>query len=323
MAKIKVPIWGTTGKSVLLNPLATVGATIGVDLHMPDGSVATLATLAAALNLSTSNNAVVSSGSIAGQAHSLLGSLTTGDDHTQYALRSILTTRGDLYVEGASALARLAIGSNHQVLMSNGTDPVWTTLLANPTANVGLTIVNGTANTAMRSDGAPALDVGIIPTWTAQHTFNVVPLVGAVKVVLESRQVIAGSGLNGGGALTGDVTLTLDHSVFATVAFSGAYADLSGRPADLSALTFLTVADETGTVANARRLLAGNEVAFDDAAAGIRTINLPHVFYGAGPPGISAPLGSLFLASNGTTVNDRAFINTDGASAWTAITTVT
>jgi hypothetical protein len=43
---------------------------------------------------------------------------------------------------------------------------------ANPTAVVGLTAVNGVLTTAMRSDAAPALDVGITPTWTGAHIFN-------------------------------------------------------------------------------------------------------------------------------------------------------
>lgn len=42
---------------------------------------------------------------------------------------------------------------------------------ANPTASLGLTAVNGSASTAMRSDAAPALDVTIAPTWTGAHTF--------------------------------------------------------------------------------------------------------------------------------------------------------
>jgi hypothetical protein len=43
---------------------------------------------------------------------------------------------------------------------------------ANPTASVGLTAVNGVASTYMRSDGAPPIDQGIAPTWTATHTFS-------------------------------------------------------------------------------------------------------------------------------------------------------
>lgn len=43
---------------------------------------------------------------------------------------------------------------------------------ANPTASVGTAAVNGTAQTYMRSDAAPPIDVSITVTWTGVHTFN-------------------------------------------------------------------------------------------------------------------------------------------------------
>ena len=43
---------------------------------------------------------------------------------------------------------------------------------ANPTGTIGLTVVNGSATTFLRSDGAPALSQAIIPTWTGTHTFS-------------------------------------------------------------------------------------------------------------------------------------------------------
>lgn len=56
-------------------------------------------------------------------------------------------------------------------------------VLANPSAQVGLTAVNGTATTGMRSDAAPSLNQGISPTWTGTHTFNgTVDLNGPVNV---------------------------------------------------------------------------------------------------------------------------------------------
>lgn len=48
----------------------------------------------------------------------------------------------------------------------------FTGLFANPTASVGLSTVNGSATTAMRSDAAPPLSQAIIPTWTGLHTFT-------------------------------------------------------------------------------------------------------------------------------------------------------
>lgn len=43
---------------------------------------------------------------------------------------------------------------------------------ANPSASVGLSAVNGSATTFLRSDGAPALSQAITPTWTAKHIFS-------------------------------------------------------------------------------------------------------------------------------------------------------
>lgn len=50
---------------------------------------------------------------------------------------------------------------------------------ANPTNSVGLSIVNGTAVTYMRSDAAPALSQAVVPTWTGIHTFSVAPVMSA------------------------------------------------------------------------------------------------------------------------------------------------
>ena len=44
---------------------------------------------------------------------------------------------------------------------------------ANPSATIGLSAVNGSATTFLRSDGAPALSQAIVPTWTGQHTFTI------------------------------------------------------------------------------------------------------------------------------------------------------
>lgn len=57
-------------------------------------------------------------------------------------------------------------------------DGAWATVeltggaLADPSALVGLTPVDGTAGTAMRSDAAPALDQGIAPLWTSDHRWG-------------------------------------------------------------------------------------------------------------------------------------------------------
>lgn len=45
------------------------------------------------------------------------------------------------------------------------------------------------------------------------------------------------------------------------------------------------------------------------------------VFFGSGAPSISAAKGSLYLRSDGSSTSTRAYINTDGSTTWTAITT--
>ena len=87
--------------------------------------------------------------------------------------------RGDLWVaDAAPNMSRLPIGGAGTFLGSDGSGPSWTVLpgsftgFANPSAQVGLTPVNGAATTAMRSDGAPALDQGISPAWTSNHEWT-------------------------------------------------------------------------------------------------------------------------------------------------------
>ena len=45
------------------------------------------------------------------------------------------------------------------------------------------------------------------------------------------------------------------------------------------------------------------------------------VFFGSGVPTLSAAKGSLYLRSDGSTTNDRMYVNTDGGTTWTAVTT--
>lgn len=45
------------------------------------------------------------------------------------------------------------------------------------------------------------------------------------------------------------------------------------------------------------------------------------VFWGSGAPTVSAAKGSLYLRSDGTTTNNRMYVNTDGGTTWTAVTT--
>jgi hypothetical protein len=46
------------------------------------------------------------------------------------------------------------------------------------------------------------------------------------------------------------------------------------------------------------------------------------IYVGSGAPTVSAPKGSLYLRSDGSGTTDRMYVNTNGSTTWTAVTTV-
>lgn len=68
----------------------------------------------------------------------------------------------------AGDLATVAISGAYGDLSGAPTIPT----AADPSATIGLTAVNGSASTFMRSDAAPALSQAITPTWTGSHNFG-------------------------------------------------------------------------------------------------------------------------------------------------------
>mgnify|MGYP001012010635 CR=1 FL=1 len=69
------------------------------------------------------------------------------------------------------------------------------------------------------------------------------------------------------------------------------------------------------TVASGTATTAGGAVAFSLGTNG------PDITWGSGVPTITAPQGSLYLRTDGSSTSTRAYINTDGMDTWTAITT--
>jgi len=89
---------------------------------------------------------------------------TTGPQFSDSNTGFILT----LDVQGLSADRTLtAPNASGTIALTSGVPAA-----ANPTGTVGLAAVNGVATTFLRSDGAPALDQGITPTWTGAHAFS-------------------------------------------------------------------------------------------------------------------------------------------------------
>lgn len=95
----------------------------------------------------------------------------------------------------------------------------------NPTAKVGLTPVNGSASTVMRSDAAPALDQTISPSWSGIHTFGNPVLIGGGQFggLANPTTKIGLTAVNGTSteAMRSDAAQALDQSI--TPTWTGAH----------------------------------------------------------------------------------------------------
>lgn len=88
-------------------------------------------------------------------------------------------TNGQIDIGNGVGFTRTILTAGTGVNITNGTGSITINAtvggLADPTASIGLTAVNGVATTAMRSDGAPALSQSIAPIWSGLHTFSLAP----------------------------------------------------------------------------------------------------------------------------------------------------
>lgn len=61
-------------------------------------------------------------------------------------------------------------------------------------------------------------------------------------------------------------------------------------------------------------------------AGGTAVINLgggttPNIYMGSGAPTVSAPQGSIYMRTDGSSTSTRLYINTNGSTTWTNVTT--
>jgi len=169
------------------------------------------------------------------------------------------------------------------------------------------------------------------------HTGTTVSVTGNVTGgnVLFGSGVISGTGNISGGNILGGANVNATLHTGTTVSVTG---NITGgnliTGAAISAASVSASANITGgnilssavvsAVGNATILSATAVPAGGTAGAGYKfssTANLG-VFFGSGVPTLSAAKGSLYLRTDGTTTNDRMYVNTNGSTTWTAVTTV-
>ncbi len=180
--------------------------------------------------------------SATGQYSFRLGQTTANDfeiyDDVASATRMSLLSTGAFTVGSPTGGGEGAGTLNAQGLYVNGV-AVGTSTAANPTASLGLTAINGSATTFMRSDAAPALNQNIVPTWTASHTFQATGGVPVTIAQVAGQIALAINSANTTGV--GDLSITRTATTANTV-LDGANVLLR----DTSGATFATVLQNSG-----------------------------------------------------------------------------
>jgi hypothetical protein len=217
---------------------------------------------------------------------------------------------------GAGIFANLTVTPGPISL--TGTTSINTTGAAVTTIGTGGTgavnIGNTTGNTLVTGDLTATVDI-------TANTGNIVALLGDIDATAGNMSA-AGTVTGGTGviATTGNVSATAGAVSANTTVTAG--TGISTATGNIAAAAG-TVTGGTGVIATTGNITAsaGNVVATGATSGFVFGTSTIKILSGAGAPVVVAPQGSLYLRTDGTTVNDRAYIATNGAGAWTAITT--
>ena len=146
--------------------------------------------------------------------------------------------------------------------------------------------------------------------------------------VTSGDQIVATGNITGGNILTaglvsatGNITggNVLGGSNVNATLFTGTTISVAANISGGNILSGAVIS----AVGNAR-ILSGTAVpAGGTAGAGYRMSSTANfgIFFGSGAPTLSAAQGSLYMRTDGSTTSDRLYVNTDGATAWTSVTT--
>jgi hypothetical protein len=255
MPRVKIKLADNITRVVFVETDATVGATIGTDLKLPSGQVATVAQLQALLGIQTGDPDPVD--------HRLLAGLSLGDDHPQYTRKDTLTTRGDLYARGPTTVQRLGLGSDRQFFRAGTLDPAWETVSPTVTlgtdlsgtvtltnlasGTLGATIVaNAVTDTKLRDSGALSV-VGR----SANSTGDPADIAGTADQVLRvnSAGTVLGFGTVATAGLTDDSVTDAKLRNSAGLSVVGRTASTTGDPADIAGTADQVLRVNTGGTA--------------------------------------------------------------------------
>jgi hypothetical protein len=300
---------GIQGYSANVITFATAGTFEFGFLTYDQGTTITLFDLNRPLNYYT-NDITIAATTAASSATT--GALTVAGG---VGISGNLYVTGDIF--GNVTLTDISVGSvtaTGNVVGGN----VSTAGLVTATGNV----TGGNFNTAGLISATGNITGGNLRSSTMSLSGNVISALNA------STTIVAGTTISAVGNITGgnlrSVSLSLSGNVISAL-------NVTANVAGGNVLT-PGLMSSTGNISGGNLRTVGQVVAASGTAitsGGTQSLGLEFsstadfgIFFGSGAPTISAAKGSLYLRSDGSTTNDRMYVNTNGSTTWTAVTTV-
>jgi filamentous hemagglutinin len=257
-----------------------------------------------------------------------------------------------LVFSSVAGLLSSSAGTNGQVVIgATGAAPLWGTITC-PDGSVGIAIgantialtATGATASTFPTDAGVATPVAGATTITGGTNIGTAGAGGVVTINLDASPSVAGTltAATGISSTAGNITASAGNlvatlggviaqtSVTATTgAITANAGNISATLGSVSAGTTVgagtTITAGTGITSTLGNITstAGNLVA-SAAGKGVVLGGGAKIVCGAGNPNgvVTAPVGSLYLNTTGSGVADRLFVNSDAATTWVAVTTV-
>ena len=309
-SNVSIAVGGTANVVVWANTGGVVSGVLNVVGNVTGGNIRSTGQVTAVGNVTGQNIIATSGMGAAGDIAAGGVIFANGNVSTSSSINATGNIVGSYFLGNGSFLTGLSSTSR----ITSGTTEMSVDV---PSGNIRAT-VGGTANIAVFSTSGINVIGGVTATGGLiggnVNTSGFVTATGNVTGGnIRSTGLISAAGniLGGNIAVTGNVSLTAN--VIAGNLTSSAQMVALGNVTGGNVTTSGLVRAFSATA-----LPAGGTTGAGYAFSSVANFG---VFFGSGAPTLSAAKGSLYLRSDGSTTNDRMYVNTDSGTTWTAVIT--